>query len=442
MHRRAFTIILMVLTSALAVMATCARAEQESAVAPLLGPQTILVARFDAAAFKPEAMDAWEKQMAAQLPDDVKADAESAVNERSAKVRWWVDAFKKAGGKRAYWLADLDLLPGNPILLAAPLEEGADAKALETLLRAGTVYPSTSPSDNGGAAATAQIGGMLVVGDAHAMETVRSRTPAQRPELEKALSEAGAATLAVAFIPSDETRRNLPDLAPALARFFGGGKTDALPGVSWAMVALSAPPKPALHGVIQCDSANSAKAVGELVRSMLKSMASDPSAQKEMPGVVALAAALNPVAQGDRLVFDLDSPAIEHDLGPAVLQQMGRQWRVGQYVKSAGHIARLLTACRAYAAQHDGQWPEHLTDAASYAGGEEKLKELMQNPLRPDVADGYAYHRPAANAGGDSAVIYDKVAEHQKNMNVGFADGRVEVMDKQDFDRHFAPFNP
>jgi len=432
-----------IIALAMSLAVVRARAADETAVAPLLGPQTILVARFNAAAFDPAAMDAWEKQMASQLPEDVKGDAQSAVADRSARVRRWVEAFTRAGGKRAYLLADLDLLPSNPVLLAAPVGEGADVQAMERALRSGSVYPSTSPSDEAAVAtATQMIGKTLVVGDVHAIEALKARTPLQRPELDKAIAEAGDATLVVAFIPSDETRKNLPDLAPALARFFGGGKTDALSGVQWAVVALTAPPKLALHAVIQCDDADSAKGVGELLQTMLKSMAADKSMQNEMPGIVALTSALSPAAQGDRLVVDLDAAAIEHDLAPAVLQQMGRQWRIGQYVKSASHISKLVSACRAYAADHGGQWPEHLADAASYAGGEEKLKELMQNPLRPGEEDGYAYHRPAASAGGDSAVVFEKAAEHQKNINVGFADGHVEMLDKQEFDRHFAPFNP
>jgi hypothetical protein len=100
-------------------------------------------------------------------------------------------------------------------------------------------------------------------------------------------------------------------------------------------------------------------------------------------------------------------------------------------VKSAVNVDRILKACRKYAAEHGGQWPDTLNELVKYAVHE----ETFINPRQPGRKVGYIYLKPPVSAPEDRIVLYEAYDEWNGGINVGYASTRVQfVRDKSEFE--------
>src|SRR5262245_58450905 len=96
-------------------------------IAPFVDENTLAVARVDAARLDlPPIMD---QITALGL---MEADKRNALQQQLTKAR---EQFLKAGGRDIYLLVHLADLPAHPFTVVVPLNDGADAAALMTVLR-------------------------------------------------------------------------------------------------------------------------------------------------------------------------------------------------------------------------------------------------------------------------------------------------------------------
>lgn len=100
-------------------------------------------------------------------------------------------------------------------------------------------------------------------------------------------------------------------------------------------------------------------------------------------------------------------------------------------LKSAVNVDRILKACRKYAGEHNGQWPDSLKELTKYAIEE----ETFINPRQPERKVGYIYLKPPASASDDRIVLYEAYDEWNEGINVGYASTRIQfVRDKSEFE--------
>ncbi|MHC4155156.1 MAG: hypothetical protein ACYST6_09590 [Planctomycetota bacterium] len=135
-------------------------------------------------------------------------------------------------------------------------------------------------------------------------------------------------------------------------------------------------------------------------------------------------------AELDRSLFSLELPeGYEEDEEGSAL--VGRQVELVNRVKSAANVDRILKACRKYAAEHGGQWPDTLNELAKYGVHE----ETFINPRQPGRKVGYIYLKPPVSAPQDRIVLYEAYDEWNEGINVGYASTRVQfVRDKSEFE--------
>jgi hypothetical protein len=115
----------------------------------------------------------------------------------------------------------------------------------------------------------------------------------------------------------------------------------------------------------------------------------------------------------------IDDPAAQAVHSGAQLTRFGQ---------SAMNIKRMLIACFMYGQKND-QWPESL-EALLGQGIE---PELLVNPARPDVPNGYVYIKPVKpehhqNSPQTVIVIYEAYETWENGIYVGFLDGHVEFV--------------
>lgn len=110
--------------------------------------------------------------------------------------------------------------------------------------------------------------------------------------------------------------------------------------------------------------------------------------------------------------------------------------RLTRFGQTAMNIKRMLLACYMYG-DKNGQWPETLESLA----GQGIEPELLINPARPGVANGYIYVKPVLpddlqHNPDKKIVIYEAYETWGGGIYVGFADGHVEfVSDEEDFQK-------
>ena len=98
---------------------------------------------------------------------------------------------------------------------------------------------------------------------------------------------------------------------------------------------------------------------------------------------------------------------------------------------SMNNIRNIVLACAAYTRTHEGEWPDNL-----HVLLDPKLlstDRFFRNPRRPELAVGYVLVKPSKKAveagANETVVIYEAYdAWPQGGINVGFADGHVQLM--------------
>ncbi|MHC4648314.1 MAG: LolA family protein [Planctomycetota bacterium] len=143
-------------------------------------------------------------------------------------------------------------------------------------------------------------------------------------------------------------------------------------------------------------------------------------------------------AELDRSLFSVELPeGYEEDEEASAL--IRRQAELANRVMSGTNVSRILKACRKYAGEHNGQWPDTLKELAKY-GVEE---ETFVNPRQPERKVGYIYLKPPPSASQDTIVLYEAYDEWNEGINVGYASTRVQfVRDKSEFENQLKESSP
>ena len=210
-----------------------------------------------------------------------------------------------AGIQRVYLVISLADLPWQPWYLLAPCPDSLDpARLLERmpktevgplLRRRGLVARTIVAADSNH---------WFFVGTEATHNRLQKGTLSVRPEL----TELGDVAIGIMLIPTDDDRRVVEELLPALPEPLGGGAATVLTrGLQWATIQCSTRPEPLIRVVIQSADAESAEELREvLIRAIVwlnqwpsRTDLTNPAKEPDQ-----VAASL-PKPEGKQLIFDL-----------------------------------------------------------------------------------------------------------------------------------------
>ena len=266
------------------------------AVAPYLDEQTIGLAHVDVARLSLDAL-------VGQLAGLTKLPAQDLARFQQAARRWVTD-FTRAGGKDLYLIVSLADLPEGPFLVA-PLQEGADGRAVAELLSGERAALLTRQIPLPVAGGTAEVLDHLVfVGGKAALERIRAGKSAPRPEVAEAFAAAGDTAAQALLLPTADARRAVREIMPALPREVGGGPSTVVTrGLVWAALGVNGPPGARLHMVIQSEDARAAEAFRAYLTRLYEVLGSEAPVRRFVPHFDQVAAQLTPKVTGDRLTL-------------------------------------------------------------------------------------------------------------------------------------------
>jgi hypothetical protein len=402
-------------------------------IARFVNEQTLAVARVDVTRADFDAVEQWAQNILAQskLSEGERKDLSPKLRETLASGKQWAQQFKQAGGRSIWAVFTLETFPQTaPVFFVVPLQRDSDVNALRALFGddAGKPAPRDRYFD------TRRIGDALVCVKAEvdkpALDVIGAIRAQPRPELTKALAEAGDAPLQMLLIPTADARKVVESMVPPMPD--GHSITDLTRGLVWAAAGVRFPPDASAHFVVQSESHDAAAALQGLLKATLRTAqeqhgnaSGDPVAARAMSAVLAAAmrAADQSRVENDRVVVDLNRNDLTTEVADLATALHGARERSARIV-SMSHERQLLLGCVMYADQHQGQFPPSLDEAAKQADATGALVD----PQRPDQRPGYRYVKPAAGTKtpSDRLVLYEAFGQFGDGVSVGFADGHVE----------------
>ena len=279
-------------TMCLLILPTFGIAAEPSAkapeVAPLVGEQTLVVARVDLTRLD-------VKASVKTLTEFLLANEATAALARSpffapgsplrtqllASAERVRSQFVEAGVKRVYLLWDLRMAFGRRqgFCLAVPLSDGADAAAIQKLLRQGfRMGPKSPPMPllgyNAAFPKMARIGDLLVLGSERMIAHLQSRTPVRRKSLAAAFAATSDAEIQIAVLLSADVRRCLSEIIKRLPGHTDGRAGVVLAdGVRWLSLGISLRNGLRVKWVAQAKDNDAAKSLRKLLTGVLKATA-------------------------------------------------------------------------------------------------------------------------------------------------------------------------
>ncbi len=315
------------------------------ALAPFLDNDVIVVCRI-----KLERFDV------ARLADRLIEDKTGAA-EASANLAAWFSALRKAGARDMYILATIANLPpsvDSPSSVVVPLVDGADAAAIGKLLCGGGDVPGPYSWPT-----CATLHRAVFAGANAALERVKRLKPVARPELTAAMAAANDAAVAVALIPSADTRRVIEELTPSLPQELGGGPVSVLTkGLKWAVLALNDKPEPDVRLVIQASDSKSAQELVAVGGKGVQLMRQAKSIELYVPDFAKLADQLAPEVNQDRITLTCDTRAAglwAQTLTKPMREQAARS-------QCVDNLKQIGLAMHNYVSSHGSFPPAYTTD--------------------------------------------------------------------------------
>jgi prepilin-type processing-associated H-X9-DG protein len=95
--------------------------------------------------------------------------------------------------------------------------------------------------------------------------------------------------------------------------------------------------------------------------------------------------------------------------------------------QTLSNMRQILQSCLLYAQDHQDQWPDSLQDLAQYG----LSKNILVNWKQPEREIGYVYLRPSTPISPQQVVLYEVYDSWGDGINVGFADGHVQFIEKE-----------
>ncbi len=172
------------------------------------------------------------------------------------------------------------------------------------------------------------LAGAVFVGPAATLERLKKsadrREPIKTDELARALSAAGNGTVQAVLLISDDQRRVIDEMFPALPPALGGGSTKPFSeGLRFAALGLNVSAKLSLRVAIQAKDAAAARAQGDTISKGLELFAQSPEVKKQLPAAEKIAKALALRVAGDQVLIELNEEnkglsSLASGLAPAV----------------------------------------------------------------------------------------------------------------------------
>jgi prepilin-type processing-associated H-X9-DG protein len=275
-----------------------------------------------------------------------------------------------AGARDVYAFVSLIDIPLDPPFVVIPLEKGADAKALMVYLKGMDGLSFEKRGD------------FLVGASATIHRRLKTLKPLARPEVTRAFAGAGAGVARLVLVLTVDTPRILEDVMPTLPKELGGGSIKPLSrGLKWAALRVDAPPKFAVHAIIQTADHATATALHDLLGRLGKVIGSLKEVRDQVPTIDKLLAVMKFKVEKDRLTLTLDEKTLVESLRPIILDvvEEKRQARAG------ANLRKILTAIHNY---HDAH--SRFPAEASYDKAGKPLLSWRVH-LLPHLGEGKLY---------------------------------------------------
>jgi prepilin-type processing-associated H-X9-DG protein len=343
----------------------------------------------------------------------------------------WVDDVKKAGATDLLIAASAASFQDPPsVIIAVP-----DAKADAVIALLPLPKPAPGRPANPRMPTAEKMPGVgVIVGTPRQLTAVKAIKPAARTDLATALKSAGNAPIRLAFAPEATLRQMMAQNMPP--QVLGKPSTLLHKDLQWA-VAFATPPSSAAGAapaaaklIVQSTDANSAKQTDEL---LVAAILMNQRMQSKLPD--AAVTLLTPQVQGSQLVTSLDAKQM-NELAVAMREPVARARQQAMRVRSMSNMRQILMTCMMSMNENKGQWPADMkaleAAVAKYARGQ-NAKMILANPNRPGVAPAYVYIKPAQKQPDpQTVVLYESHKEFGEGVNVGFADGHVEFINRKE----------
>jgi hypothetical protein len=271
-------------------------------VAPYLNDLTFLVAHVDLAKVDTNALI---EQAAKFVPAD-----KETLGRTGKAAADLTAAFKQAGARDIFVIANLDDAPQLPPFVLVPFDRNSDVDALRDLLCAPpkVADPNAPPPVQGlHFPACEKLDGVLFGGAPEVLARVKSMQATPRPELAQALVAVGDAGIQIAVIPSADSRRVAEQMLPKLPPELGGAPISVITqGMLWASLGITSP-KVGMKLVVQSRDEAAAEKLHNFVTGLLLAVVKHPVVRKAVPNIYDITKALTPAVEKDRLVLSLDT---------------------------------------------------------------------------------------------------------------------------------------
>lgn len=321
-------------------------APRASAVSPFVGEETFAVLHVELSGLDPDGL-ARRVLAGFMTPRE--------IDEATGGLSSWVESLRGAGARSFFLVVDPADLPGLPIAVV-PMAEGADAEKIGQILcgdeEEGEV-PFSWPT-------CATFRGAVFAGTDAALGRVRRREPVARPGFDAAFAAPGDAPVRLLIAPSDDQRRVVEEMLPALPGPLEGTPVPALSrGMRWAVLSLEDQPRPILRLAVQAADEPAARQLEDLARNGLGWARAEARGDASMAEFARDLDRIELRVEGDRLelVADLEQAAA---LVGAPLRRLREGAKRAQCVNNLKHLA---LAMHNYHDRHKSFPPAYSTDA-------------------------------------------------------------------------------
>ncbi|MBC7783037.1 MAG: hypothetical protein H7144_04285 [Burkholderiales bacterium] len=421
-------------------------------IKPFLSDSTIAVVHadltnIDLAELEKQGVEALQAN--AMIPEQQRPEAIAKLHEAAGVARKWLKAMNDAGGREIYILFDMNQLMMNGPVMIVPFTGGANTRAISGLLHSGDAAgltgaePAAAPPGNAmrrPQMLSAEVGNTVVHAGKPWIDRIKTATPVDNPALVKAFESAGDAPITVAIAPGEAVRKQLETAVPALPAEMGGAPiTDVSRGIAWASIRAGSGPDKSTTIIIEAISPDAAQKLEDIANTGLDLVLQQQTAMLAMPALKDLIPALRPEAKDQRLTVTLDKRLTSTLIGQGVFGMRMAQQQSTR-VQSATHIRQITMAIHLHSASNGGALPATMEDLKTQLGP--NFATLMINPDAPNQKPGYIYVKPVEakinliKNTGQRLLVYEAFDKWPGQVNVGFADGHVEMIgDQARFDK-------
>jgi prepilin-type processing-associated H-X9-DG protein len=394
-----------------------AHADRAKAIAPFVNGKTICVAcgdtsRIDLGAIETLAQELIVGAIDPDEQDEAKRDIHTGL-QLAGRVQ---TAVRGAGLKDVYWVMDIDELGRQGEMMVIPAGEKAQTLA-QSIRKAIANEASVGVHQDA-----------VIIADPRVLAQLPQYPAEDLPELEAAFGASDRPVAWVTILP-DMARTQLMQNARPLPPQLGGASLGPLiEAYRWMLVEMSTGPKMELRAVAEMADKASAQTAATTLETVIggaKQMASQQGVD-----LTILQQVLAAKVQDNRLITTADAGQIRQ-LATAAGPSLRRARASAKQVMSASNMRQLLMGAIIYADDHKGAFPDKLEDLTTVLPGP-AMPRLLVNPSQPKRKVGYVYVKPENGAMADQPterlVLYEAFDAWPGGINVGFADGHVEMV--------------